>query len=57
MRDAFFIVEPNHEQRVDIAKRLDAGELRAFVKGIIPLNRAAEAYGGAATLETGHGKS
>ena len=32
VKDAFFIVEPNQKQLVEIAKQLDAGHLRAFVK-------------------------
>ena len=45
MKDAFFIVEPNQMQLIDIAQRIDAGHVRAFVKAIIPLNEASATYG------------
>jgi hypothetical protein len=38
VKDAFFIVEPNQKQPVEIAQQLDAGRLRAFVKTTVPLN-------------------
>jgi NADPH:quinone reductase-like Zn-dependent oxidoreductase len=38
VKDAFFIVEPNQKKLVEIAKQLDAGHLRAFVKTTVPLN-------------------
>lgn len=56
VKDAFFIVEPNQEQLVEIARQLDAGRLRAFVKNTVPLNEASTAYNGAVTPEGGHGK-
>jgi len=55
VKDAFFIVEPNQKQLVEIAKQLDAGDLRAFVKATVPLNEASAAYSGAAH-KGGHGK-
>lgn len=56
VKDAFFIVEPNQKQLVEIAKQLDAGQLRAFVKTVVPLNEASAAYSGAVTHKSGHGK-
>jgi len=56
VKDAFFIVEPNQKQLVDIAKQLDAGQLRAFVKNTFPLDEASAAYSGAATPKGAHGK-
>ncbi len=56
VKDAFFIVEPNQRQLVEIAKQLDAGQLRTFVKNIVPLNEASAAYSGAVTPKGGHGK-
>ena len=56
VKDAFFIVEPNQKQLVEIAKQLDAGQLKAFVKDTVPLNEASEAYRGAVTHKGGHGK-
>ena len=47
VKDAFLIVEPNQEQLVEIARQLDAGQLRAFVKTTVPLNEASAAYSGA----------
>jgi NADPH:quinone reductase-like Zn-dependent oxidoreductase len=35
VKDAFFIVEPNQAQLVEIARQLDAGNLKAFVKNIV----------------------
>jgi NADPH:quinone reductase-like Zn-dependent oxidoreductase len=56
VKEAFFIVEPNHEQLVEIAKQLDAGHLRAFVKTTVPLNEASAAYSGAVRDKGGYGK-
>lgn len=56
VKDAYFIVEPNQKQLVEIAKQLDAGYLRAFVKTTIPLNEASAAYSGAVRHKRGHGK-
>jgi NADPH:quinone reductase-like Zn-dependent oxidoreductase len=56
VKDAFFIVEPNQKQLVEIAKQLDAGQLKAFVKSTVPLNEASAAYSGAVTHQGGHGK-
>ena len=47
VKDAFFIVEPNEKQLVEIANQLDAGRLRAFVKRVLPLSEASAAYSGA----------
>jgi len=56
VKDAFFIVEPNQEQLVEIAKQLDAGHLRAFVKTTVPLNEASAAYSGAVREKSGYGQ-
>jgi NADPH:quinone reductase-like Zn-dependent oxidoreductase len=56
VKDAFFIVEPNQKQLVEIAKQLDAGQLKAFVKTIVPLNEASSAYSGAVRDKSRHGK-
>ena len=56
VKDAYFIVEPNQKQLVEIAKQLDAGHLRAFVKTTVPLNEASGAYTGAFTHKGGYGK-
>lgn len=56
VKDAFFIVEPNQKQLIEIAKQLDAGHLRAFVKTTIPLNEASAAYSGSVREKSGYGK-
>jgi NADPH:quinone reductase-like Zn-dependent oxidoreductase len=56
VKDAFFIVEPNQQQLVEIAKQLDAGQLRAFVKTTVPLNEAPAAYSGAVKDKSRYGK-
>ena len=56
VKDAFFIVEPNQKQLVEVAKELDAGHLRAFVKTTVSLNEASAAYSGAFRDQGGYGK-
>jgi len=56
VKDAFFIVEPNQKQLVEIAKQLDAGHLRAFVKATVALDEASAAYSGAVSDKGGYGK-
>jgi len=56
VKDAFFIVEPNQKQLAEIASQLDAGHLRAFVKGTVALSEASAAYSGAVTDKGGNGK-
>ena len=56
VKDAFFIVEPNQKQLVEVAKQLDAGRLRAFVKTTVPLNEAPAAYSGRVTSKNRYGK-
>jgi NADPH:quinone reductase-like Zn-dependent oxidoreductase len=57
VKEAFFIVEPNQEQLITIGNLLDAGTLRVFVDGEVPLAEAPAAY--ARTLERtlGFGKT
>jgi NADPH:quinone reductase-like Zn-dependent oxidoreductase len=55
-KDAFFIVEPNHFQLVEVAKMLDAGSLRTFVNAAVPLSDAATAYAGKVQQKRGYGK-
>lgn len=55
-KDAFFIVEPNQKQLIEIANQLDAGHLRAFVKATFPLSEASAAYSGALKDGGGYGK-
>jgi NADPH:quinone reductase-like Zn-dependent oxidoreductase len=56
VKDAFFIVEPNQKQLVEIAKQLDDGRLKAFVKATVPLDQASTAYSGALKSKNGPGK-
>ena len=56
VKNAFFIVEPNQKQLFEIAKQLDAGNLRAFVKTTVTLNEASAAYSGAVKDKRGYGK-
>ena len=56
VKDAFFIVEPNQKQLVEVAKQLDAGHLRAFVKATVGLNEAWAAYSGVVKDEGRNGK-
>ena len=43
-RAAFFIVEPNRTQLAEIARQIDAGEVRPVVGGVFPLAQGREAY-------------
>ena len=45
-KDAFFIVEPNQKQLIEVAKLLDAGTLKTFVSAVVPLEEASDAYSG-----------
>jgi NADPH:quinone reductase-like Zn-dependent oxidoreductase len=54
-KQAFFIVEPNRQQLIEISRRLDAGELQAVVDNILPFPQAPDAYTGAAQKK-GRGK-
>jgi NADPH:quinone reductase-like Zn-dependent oxidoreductase len=48
VRDTFFLVRADRRQLVEIARLLDAGELRSFVAGVFPLAQATQAYARAA---------
>jgi len=56
VKDAYFIVEPNQKQLVEVAKLIDAGSLKAFVKTTVPLAEASAAYSGTAGDKRSHGK-
>jgi NADPH:quinone reductase-like Zn-dependent oxidoreductase len=56
IKDAFFIVEPNREQLIEIGQQLDAGRLKAFVNGVVALNEASVAYSGTLKEKRGYGK-
>jgi len=56
VKDAFFIVETNQKQLLEIAKMLDAGILKAFVSAVVPLEEASAAYSRAVRDKRGDGK-
>jgi NADPH:quinone reductase-like Zn-dependent oxidoreductase len=56
LTNSFFIVEPNQQQLIEVAKLLVAGELKTFVNAIIPLADAAKAYEKAIPNARGYGK-
>ena len=46
IKKAFFIVEPNQQQLIEIGKLLQAGTIRAFVASVIPLSQSPDAFTG-----------
>jgi NADPH:quinone reductase-like Zn-dependent oxidoreductase len=44
VRGDFFIVQPERDQLIELARLIDAGSLRPIVGGLFPLARAREAY-------------
>ncbi len=56
-RAAYFIVEPNQQQLVEVAARIDSGSLKTFVKAAVPLEQAAAAYAGQVTGSLPYGKT
>jgi NADPH:quinone reductase-like Zn-dependent oxidoreductase len=57
IKKAFFIVTPNRDQLKEIADLLNKKELRCFVDGAVPLEKASEAYCGKASERKGRGKT
>jgi NADPH:quinone reductase-like Zn-dependent oxidoreductase len=55
-KDAFFIVEPNQKQLREVAKLLDAGELKTFVGAAVSLAGASNAYTGTVPGKRENGK-
>lgn len=55
-RAAYFIVEPNQAQLIEIGRLLDQGELKTFVKGVVSFKDAALAYTGAVPNKRNSGK-
>src|SRR5215475_11947299 len=56
VKQAFFIVEPNHRQLTQIGSLLEAGDLQPVVDAVLPLTRASEAYTGEVRQRRGCGK-
>jgi NADPH:quinone reductase-like Zn-dependent oxidoreductase len=55
-KDAFFIVEPNQNQLTEVARLLDAGDLKTYVGAVVPLADASSAYSGAILKKRENGK-
>ena len=51
-KSAFFIVEPNRDQLIEIGRMLDAGSLRTVVAGTVPFQLAPQAF----AAKAGRGK-
>jgi len=56
VKQAFFIVEPNHEQLTRIGKLLETGRLQTVVDAVLPLAQASAAYTGEVKERRGRGK-
>jgi NADPH:quinone reductase-like Zn-dependent oxidoreductase len=53
---AFFIVEPNQKQLIEVTKLIDAGKLKPVIDAVVPLSDAAAAYNGSLKNRQGRGK-
>ena len=56
VKQAFFIVEPNHEQLIRIGDLLESGDLHPVVDSVLPLAQASSAYAGEVKQRLGRGK-
>src|SRR5574341_845568 len=56
VKQAFFIVEPNHEQLTQIRDLLEAGDLHPVVDAVLPLTQASAAYTREVKQRRGRGK-
>jgi NADPH:quinone reductase-like Zn-dependent oxidoreductase len=56
IKESFFIVVPSHEQLSHIAHLIEQRRLRVFVKGVLPLSAAPEAYSSTGSAPTTLGK-
>ena len=56
VKQAFFIVEPNRDQLVEIGGLLDSGELQPVVDAVLPLSEAPAAFAGKVGPRQGRGK-
>jgi len=56
IKEAFFIVEPNQRQLMEIAALIDTARLKTYVDAVVPLAEANEAYNGSPCNRRGHGK-
>jgi NADPH:quinone reductase-like Zn-dependent oxidoreductase len=55
-KNAFFIVEPNQNQLIEVTNLIEAGKLKPFVDAAVPLENAASAYDGSLKNRQGRGK-
>jgi NADPH:quinone reductase-like Zn-dependent oxidoreductase len=55
-KQAFFIVEPNHQQLAEIGSLLETGRLKPVVDVVLPLNQAPTAYAGKVEQRSHRGK-
>jgi NADPH:quinone reductase-like Zn-dependent oxidoreductase len=56
VKQAFFIVEPHHEQLTRIGELLEAGDLHPVVDAVLPLVQVSAAYTGEVRQRRGRGK-
>ena len=56
VKDAFLLVEANQYQLREIARLLDAGTIRTFIRAQVPMEDASQAYTGRLTGPVGYGK-
>jgi NADPH:quinone reductase-like Zn-dependent oxidoreductase len=56
VKQAFFIVEPNHEQLTQIGQLLETKRLQTVVDAVLPLAQASVAYTGEVKERRGRGK-
>jgi NADPH:quinone reductase-like Zn-dependent oxidoreductase len=56
VRSAFFIVEPNQKELIEIGRLLDSGDIRPVVDAVVPFEQAAAAYAGQVQERLGRGK-
>jgi NADPH:quinone reductase-like Zn-dependent oxidoreductase len=55
VKQAFFIVEPNRTELIEIGKLLDAGQLQTTVDAVVPFSQAPAAFTGAIRQRLGRG--
>jgi NADPH:quinone reductase-like Zn-dependent oxidoreductase len=57
VKDAFFLVQPDGKKLAEIADLFDAGKLQTFVKAVVPLQDAEQAYTHSVPSALGYGKT
>jgi NADPH:quinone reductase-like Zn-dependent oxidoreductase len=56
IKQAFFIVEPNQRQLMEITTMIDTDKLKTYVDAVVPFAQANVAYTGSPANRRGHGK-